>query len=367
MNANSNIFTNKKILIYGLGKTGIATSNFLKKRNKIYLFDDKKKDKSKNKILKTKFDVIIISPGINKDKCKLKFLLKKNSNKIYTDFDVFKTFYDNLCITITGTNGKSTTSTLLYQILKEQGYDAKLAGNVGFPILSIKNIKPKTIFVIEASSYQLDYSRIYNSKYSAILNIANDHLERHGTLNNYINAKFKLIINSKLNSIAYLNKNDININNFLKKKKLKTKIIKVNTKSTKKNYIRFKNDYFLTASNKENLLFVLEIIKNFKIKRKKLLKTIENFKGLKYRQQTIYKKNDIEIINDSKSTSYSSSIELLKSSNNIYWLLAGIPKKGDKFILPEHYYKNIKGYVIGKYYKKFQDDLKNKIELKKVF
>ena len=95
------------------------------------------------------------------------------------------------------------------------------------------------------------------------------------------------------------------------------------------------------------------------------MKTIENFKGLKYRQQTIYKKNDIEIINDSKSTSYSSSIELLKSSNNIYWLLAGIPKKGDKFILPEHYYKNIKGYVIGKYYKKFQDDLKNKIELKK--
>ena len=81
MNANSNIFTNKKILIYGLGKTGIATSNFLKKRNKIYLFDDKKKDKSKNKILKKKFDVIIISPGINKDKCKLKFLLKKIQTK----------------------------------------------------------------------------------------------------------------------------------------------------------------------------------------------------------------------------------------------------------------------------------------------
>ena len=96
--------------------------------------------------------------------------------------DVFKSFYNNDCISITGTNGKSTTSQLLYEILKNQGYDVKLAGNIGYPILSIKNIKPKSIFVIEASSYQLEYSKIFNSKYSAILNIKPDHLERHKSL-----------------------------------------------------------------------------------------------------------------------------------------------------------------------------------------
>ena len=87
--------------------------------------------------------------------------------------------------------------------------------------------------------------------------------------------------------------------------------------------------------------FVLEIIKKFKISKNKILDTIRKFKGLKYRQQIIYKNKNLIIINDSKSTSYSSSIEMLKSSKNIKWLLGGIPKKGDKLILPKKFHKNI--------------------------
>jgi len=365
MNVYSNIFINKKILIYGLGKSGISTFKFLKKKNKISLFDDNKKITLINKIIKSKFDIIILSPGINKNKCKLKNFLKKNSKIIYTDLDVFKSFYNNECITITGTNGKSTTSQLIYEVLKKQGYDIKLAGNIGYPILSINNVKPKSIFVIEASSYQLEYSRIFNSKYSAILNIVPDHLERHKTLRNYIKAKFKLIKNQKSKSIAFVNKYDVNTNKFLKKYNFRSKIIKVNTKLNNRYLLNFKNNYFLSTSNKENLLFVLEIIKRFKINKNILIKTITNFKGLKYRQQTIYNKKNIEIINDSKSTSYSSSLEMLKASNNIYWLLGGIPKKGDKFNLPKIYYENINGYIFGKNTKKFLSDLKKKIKLKR--
>ena len=130
--------------------------------------------------------------------------------------DVFKSFYNNDCISITGTNGKSTTCQLLYEILKNQGYDVKLAGNIGYPILSIKNIKPKSIFVIEASSYQLEYSKIFNSKYSAILNIKPDHLERHKSLKNYVYAKFNIIKNQKKNTFAFINKNDDITNKYLK-------------------------------------------------------------------------------------------------------------------------------------------------------
>ena len=82
--------------------------------------------------------MIILSPGINNKKCKLNKFLKKNSKIIYTDLDVFYSFYKNLCITITGTNGKSTTCQLFYQVLKKQKYDVRLAGNIGYPILSIK-------------------------------------------------------------------------------------------------------------------------------------------------------------------------------------------------------------------------------------
>ena len=200
-----NIFLGKKILIYGLGKSGISSYKFLKDRATVHLFDDNLKInlKSKKKLINfqkislVEFDIIIISPGIDIHNCKLTKYLKKNLSKIYTDLDVFYSFYRNESITITGTNGKSTSSQLLYEVLKKNGQDVKLAGNIGYPILSIKNIKKESIFVIEASSYQLDYSQLFTTKYAAILNISPDHLERHKTLKNYISAKFKLINNQK--------------------------------------------------------------------------------------------------------------------------------------------------------------------------
>ena len=376
MNENSNIFINKKILIYGIGKSGISAFYFLKKNNNVFLFDDNKKIRLNNffkkklillnQIKKFKFDLIILSPGININKCKLKNFLKKNSKIIYTDLDVFYSFYKkNQCIAITGTNGKSTSCQLLYEVLKKNGLDVKLAGNIGYPILSIKNIDRKSIFVIEASSYQLDYSQLFNSKYAAILNISPDHLERHKTLKKYILAKFKLIQNQKRNSVAFINKYDKYSQKEIKKNKHKSKIIKVEKYKKNKFINSFKNNYFSSESNKENLAFVIAISKKFRVKKNILIKVINNFKGLKYRQQITFENKNISIINDSKSTSYASSIEILKKYENIYWLLGGIPKKGDKFYLPKKYYKNIKGFVFGKKNKKFSIDLKNKIKLKK--
>ena len=74
----------------------------------------------------------------------------------------------------------------MYEVLSNQKFDVKLVGNIGNPILSVKNVKKKTIFVVEASSYQLEYSKIFKSKYAAILNLSPDHIERHKTLNNML-------------------------------------------------------------------------------------------------------------------------------------------------------------------------------------
>ena len=375
INEQSNIFINKKILIYGLAKSGISSFNFLKKHNKVFLFDDSKKLKlskllkkkilSINEIKKKEFDLIIISPGIDIYKCKLKNFLKDNKDNIYTDLDVFYSFYKNNCITITGTNGKSTTCKLLYEIFKKQKIDVKLAGNIGYPILSVKNIRPRTLFVIEASSYQLEYSRLLKTKIAVILNIKHDHLERHKTFKNYAEAKIKLIKGQLPGSLAFINRHDLKSLISLKKNNYKCRIIKVNSKKKNKVFYNKKNNYFSSASNKENLSFVLEIAKKFKIKKKIINNFNKNFKGLKYRQQVIYQNKNLSIINDSKSTSYSSTIEMHKKTQEIYWLIGGIPKKGDKFILPKVYYKNIRAYIFGKNYKKFYKDLKNKIKLSK--
>jgi len=154
--------------------------------------------------------------------------------------------------------------------------------------------------------------------------------------------------NQSKGNFAFVNKNDLLTQRKLRSKKFKSKIIQVKTKQDFTNLKNIGNDYFLTETNKENLFFVLEIIKKWKINKNLLYKTIENFKGLKYRQQTIYKKNNLIIINDSKSTSFSSSLGILKSNPNIYWLLGGMHKKGDKFDLPRKYYPKIKAFIFGK-------------------
>ena len=370
----SNIFLNKKILIYGLGKSGLSTFNFLKNKSEVFLYDDFQK-KIKNRYLKSylisqkkipelNFDKIILSPGIDINKCNLTKFLKKNFEKIYTDFDIFYSFYKNDCITITGTNGKSTTCQLLFEILNDQKTDVRLAGNIGNPILSIKNIKKKTIIVIEASSYQLEYSKIFRSKYAAILNLSPDHIERHKTMNNYIKAKFKLLQNQLKGNFAFVKKNDTLISQALKKKKFKSKIIKVDIFKVKKFLKNIKNDYFLTEANKENLSFILEISKKLNLKKNLLKNTIKSFRGLKYRQQIIFKNNKLSVINDSKSTSFSSSKGILKASQNIFWLVGGIPKKGDKFLLPKKYLSNIKAFIYGKNKKFFINQLKNKVDYK---
>ena len=363
-----NIFLKKKILIYGLGKSGISSFRFLRNKADIYLFDDLKnihpKQISKLKLLKIKFDIIIISPGINIFNCKLSKFLKLNKKKIYTDLDVFFTFYKNKCITITGTNGKSTTAKILYEVLKDQKKDVRLIGNIGNPPLNEKKISKNTIFVIEASSYQLDYSQLFSSKYSIILNIKPDHLERHKTLQNYVDAKFKLLDSQSKSCLAFVKSDDVLILRKLKTKKFNCKIVKVNTKKNYNDFLEIKNKYFLTESNRENLSFIIELAKKLKLKNYLLQKTIKNFKGLKYRQQIIIQKKYLTIINDSKSTSFSSSVGMLKKDSNILWLLGGIYKKGDKLELKKKDLSNVTAFIYGENKNLFIKQLRSKVKFK---
>ena len=363
-----NIFLKKKILIYGLGKSGISSFRFLRNKADIYLFDDLKnthpKQISKLKLLKIKFDIIIISPGINIFNCKLSKFLKLNKKKIYTDLDVFFTFYKNKCITITGTNGKSTTAKILYEVLKDQKKDVRLIGNIGNPPLNEKKISKNTIFVIEASSYQLDYSQLFSSKYSIILNIKPDHLERHKTLQNYVDAKFKLLDSQSKSCLAFVKSDDVLISRKLKTKKFNCKIVKVNTKKNYNNFLEIKNKYFLTESNRENLSFIIELAKKLKLKNYLLQKTIKNFKGLKYRQQIILQKKNLTIINDSKSTSFSSSVGMFKKASNILWLLGGIYKKGDKLELKKKDLSNVTAFIYGENKNFFNKQLRSKVKFK---
>jgi len=344
---NLNIFHKKKILIYGLGRSGLSVLKYLKKNNKITTHDDKIKTDIK-KITKIKFDYIIISPGIDINKCNLSNFLKNNSRKIYTDLDIFYNHHEeNNKITITGTNGKSTTAKILYDVLKDQKLDVRLVGNIGNPILLEKKVTNSTVFVIEASSYQLEYSKLFKSNISLILNISPDHLERHKTINKYVSAKFKLLKNQSIKDFAILNTKNFYIKRELESKNYLSKVIKVKKNIDSIFLKKINNQYFNTEGNKENLKFILEVTKLLKLKKNLVVKTLKKFKGLKYRQQIIFQAKKLTIINDSKATTFSSSASLLKSLTNVHWIVGGQGKKGDKLLLSKKNCKNFKAYVFG--------------------
>jgi len=373
MPGNKNIFSKKKILIYGLGKSGLSSYFFLKKNNDVYLYDDNK-DTIKNKkvqklLIKSNYinniniDFIVVSPGINIKKCHLKNFLKKNFKKIITDLDVFYSNYSrNKNITITGTNGKSTTAKILFDVLKNQKKDVRLTGNIGNPILAEKKISPKTIFVIEVSSYQIEYSKHFKANYALILNITPDHLERHGTFSNYVKVKLKLFRTQTNKDYSFLNTNNKLLKKEISKKKLSSKIINVNIKPMNQDLLKIKNTYFLNEGNKQNLLHVFAVAKKLGVKKSILFKTVNNFKGLKFRQQIIYENKKFTLINDSKATSYSSSINILKSLKKVYWVIGGIPKIGDQFLMSKNQCSNIKAYIFGNNKNSFIKKLKNKVK-----
>ena len=355
-------------LIYGLGLSGNSVLRFLKKKKvkKIYTWDDKKNQNDKKKINLFKkrldeVDFIVISPGINIQKTKFKIELSRNRKKIITDLDLF--YMQKIpvkSIVITGTNGKSTTCRLTQHIFKTNKFDTHLGGNIGKPLLDLK-IKRKSIVIIEASSFQLSYTKFIKPTFAVILNISSDHLDWHNTMTNYKNSKFKIFSKQDRNDIALLN-NKILINLFKKKNYLsKLKIVKKNTlsKIIKK---KITNNYLVSEPNLENVTFAYQISKIFKIKKNIFYNAVNSFEGLPHRHEVFLKKNKITFINDSKATSFQATKTALASSKNIYWILGGLPKKKDKIDLKNLKYNIIKSYIIGKDINFFKKQLKNKVK-----
>lgn len=350
-------------LVYGLGLTGLSVIKFFKK-NKIKNFkiwDDKKKKIFKNYAAKnltqilSQVDYIVLSPGISLIKNKK---LRKFKHKIITDIDLFYlTKNKSKTIVVTGTNGKSTTCKLLAHILKKNKFKVSLGGNIGNPILNAGKVENKYV-VIEASSFQLSHSNFICPDYAFFLNLTNDHLDWHGSRNNYIESKFKIFRLQTKNDIAIINSK---LKKNFTRKKFSSRLIIPKKKDYTKIKSKIINKYLISDINDENMSFVFAFAKLLGIKERRLISSINSFKGLPHRFELFLKKNDITFINDSKATSFKSAQLALSSINNIYWILGGQPKIGDKIKLGKLKENIIKCYLIGKNINFFKNQIKGKI------
>jgi len=361
-------FKKLSFLVYGLGSTGNSVINYFKKRKILnyVAWDDSAKLRKKfsSKIttnLKEKLktvDYIVLSPGISLKKKKNKNLIHFKK-KIITDIDLLYLSSSKFkSIVVTGTNGKSTTCKIISHLLEKNKFDVRLGGNIGTPVLNLK-IKKDAFFVIEASSFQLSHSQFIHPDYAILLNISNDHLDWHGSRQNYLKSKFRIFNLQNKNNYALVNKKYISI---FKKKKYLSKLVKFEFNEYNRIKSEIDNRYLKLNTNDENMNFVFILAKLLKISRKSFVESMSSFTGLPHRYEIFLKKKNVIFVNDSKATSFQSSKFALINGKNIYWIVGGLPKKGDKINLGYIKKNIIKSYIVGKNINFFKRQLKkNKI------
>ena len=350
-------------LVYGLGITGNSVINFFKKKkiSNFKVYDDNHKNlfksywtKNLNKTLK-QVDYIILSPGISLNKNKN---LQKYKKKIITDLDLFYLDREKFkSIVVTGTNGKSTTCKLLDHVLKKNKFKCLLGGNIGKPLLSLNKVN-NSFVIIEASSFQLSHSKFICPDFALFLNFTNDHIDWHGSTNEYLNAKLKIFKNQNKKQYAFTNKT---LKIAFKKKNFKSKLIIPKLRDYKKIKYKIKNSYLASNINDENVSFVFELSKLINISQKSFVKSIQSFKGLEHRFEIFMKKKNVTFINDSKATTCESAITAISGLKNIFWILGGLPKKGDKINFFNYKKNIIKCYLIGKNINFFKKQIEGKV------
>jgi UDP-N-acetylmuramoylalanine--D-glutamate ligase len=353
----------RSFLVYGLGLSGLSVIRFFKKNKfkNFKIWDDKQTNLLKSHrtqnldLILNQVDYIVLSPGISTFKNKK---LRKYKKKIITDIDLFfLSNYKSKSIVVTGTNGKSTTCKLIAHLLKKNKLKFSLGGNIGTPILDTKNSKNNYV-IIEASSYQLSHSQFIAPDFAFFLNLTNDHLEWHGSMKNYLNSKLKIFNHQTSKQFAIINKNFKKI--FLKKNYL-SKFILPEKKEYNKIKYKINNDYLTSNINDENMSFIYSFSKLLKIRQESFIDAMETFKGLPHRFEIFFKKKGVTFINDSKATSFVATQSALSSLKNIYWILGGLPKKGDKVNLSQYKNNIVKCYLIGKNINFFKKQIKGKL------
>jgi len=383
--------------VYGLNKSGISVVKLLKKQKKIFsCWDDNKKTRDflRKKISKinikkinkknfNNFRNIYLSPGISIDNKKFEYIPKY---KIKRDLNLY---YSNIknekIVAITGTNGKSTTTKLVGDILKKKYKKTFVGGNLGDALCnSILDINQYTHHVIEVSSFQLETIKNFNPNISILLNLSKDHLDRYKKLKKYITAK-KNIFNKGKKNINLISIDDQYSKRIFQNKKINNKIsfsiksidadiyykdgylydnyFHKNKKTKLSNISSDLNDFY----NLQNILVAYIVCKYFKIPIKFFNLSIKNFKGLPYRAINIYNSNRKMIINNSKATNISSSLSTLENKKNIYLILGGIAKEDgfEKFKKFKTEIKQIYIYGQSRFLINNQINLPNRSKIKK--
>ncbi|MBU1864657.1 MAG: UDP-N-acetylmuramoyl-L-alanine--D-glutamate ligase [Candidatus Omnitrophica bacterium] len=331
----------KKIAVLGLGESGLQTALFLKKHDALPFVSERedtdgiKKRKelldregisceigthSIQKIIDSAF--VIISPGIS-PRTPICQMLHKEQVEVLSEIELACRFFSGDIIAVTGTDGKTTVTTLIQELLTGFGLQAISCGNIGNPFIGeLDTITSNTKVVLEVSSFQLYRIKQFKPMVAVLLNVAPDHLDWHYNFNDYLDAKMKLFANQTSKDYAILNFNDKETQNFL---------CRINSRQLFFN--QFPSDM---DANREAALLICDV---YGLDKRKGKQIVRNFPGLEHRMEFVPSGDGIRYINDSKSTSLHSLEWALDLMEKKVILICGGRNKGLDFSLAQHIVK----------------------------
>ncbi|MDP2686175.1 MAG: UDP-N-acetylmuramoyl-L-alanine--D-glutamate ligase [Aequorivita sp.] len=351
-----------KIVILGGGESGVGTAILGKKKGfEVFVSDfGKIKEKYKQVLINNEIeweeeghseekilsaDVVMKSPGIPDKAPIVKKLLEKGV-KVISEIEFAAKFTKATIVGITGSNGKTTTASLTYELLKNGGLNVALGGNIGKSFAEQVSEEKYENFVLELSSFQLDGIETFSPHIAVLTNLSPDHLDRYDyKYENYIASKFRVIMNQTSQDYFIYDADDAEIIKWLSQNPIKSQPLPFSTKK-ELNQGAFKrnNEIIITINNDQFTMPIATIgiqgehnVKNamaasmvatlLRIRKQTIRESLEGFQGVEHRLEKVLKINNVLYINDSKATNVNATYYALDSMENpTVWIVGGVDK-----------------------------------------
>ncbi|RAK66439.1 UDP-N-acetylmuramoyl-L-alanine--D-glutamate ligase [Phenylobacterium kunshanense] len=397
-------FEGKTVAVFGLARTGLAAARALLAGGaKVALWDDKPATREAAAAEGfqltdltaadwSQFDALMLSPGVPLTHPKPHWTVEKAKTagvEILGDIELFARTVNAApehkrpkVVAITGTNGKSTTTALIGHICREAGRDTRVGGNIGLGVLSLDDMHGGAVYVLELSSYQLDLTTSLKADVAVILNISPDHLERHGTMENYVAAKRRILLNQGKGDTAVIGVDDAcgqRICTEITAANCRT-IVPISASKAMSRGIYALDGLLYDASgdraaevadlkrarslpgrhNWQNAAAAFAAAKGLGIDPAVAARALMTFPGLAHRMETVALIGRVRFVNDSKATNADAARQALSSYPQVYWIAGGQPKTGGIDDLADLFPRVTKAYLVGEAEDAFASTLEGK-------
>lgn len=377
----------KHYAVVGMGKTGRATAAALRESGAtVVTWDDKNAGPEETHYGNwnwAKLDGIVMSPGIawyHPDMHPIAVLAKKHEVPLIGDIELLYLAQPSAkYIAITGTNGKSTTTTLIAHILQKNGVKSAVGGNLGTPVMDLADMGNNGTYVLELSSYQLDLLHTTRFQIALLLNLSPDHIDHHGSMQRYIAAKKHIFDRQTKRDVAIIGVDD-ELSDALAKEMRATKkqcVIPIGTKGKLASGIHvtggiLTNSFALMEHaadlrsikalqgehNWQNAAAAYAACFAHGLNHEQITSAMQSYPGLKHRMQWLGEIGGVQFVNDSKATNADAAEKALKTYDHIYWIAGGVAKEGGIAPLAPYFPKIKHAYLIGEAAADFAGTLK---------